>query len=677
MFQHVRTINQQHKIINSFNLQTVTTYTKSHVFQYSIQNLSLLFVSPILPDILKIVEYENIIFVISTDLCIRKIERGRITIEKKLFENFNEIIPSFEDWTEKEVHFKTNITLTVCNSIIVISYMKKIYLFSFLLEKLNSYELSSCILCSFHPLSYKNKIIIYDENQKIILFNINKKKIIHQFHCLENEFNNYSNIENINNNIHFSQSSNPHSVLLYSHNIIFLINLQTDEILLRFESPNITSISISPSNTHIICTTITNELLIYNTYYKKNTHLFSVYNDGIFLPTEEDILLVTDNSCLKTLKLNKSKFEAIIERPRCLKNVVGINYIDGGVVIASKQGILYYSLIKEEQSYFAKIKIKLDVNEDNSNLKYYNRMEFTDLAPLIFNSFSTTGFIVLNSYIYKLSSKKLSYFLYEPSLSSINISKCSNFIIIGTYKGSIYILTIKSKSIMSEFSTTNSPIKYVSMCIVTDRIILCYKNILEIRNISGELIYTKDFSCIINITSNYSFIAIGNCNGIDILCYKTGKLCRSLQIKNIKSIEFSNLNNYIAVMTGKFNIECCKVSKFTEADHDFVSSHNNIFILDILSGKVLQKIFLNNEVEYLKWSSDDAFIIIKYKDNDEIFIYFDNEIFDIDHNLNYSEINVENQICVENENKFDYMQELCLKTLSYLEYERNDLFTTE
>lgn len=523
-----------------------------HTFYiYDLERLNLLFIGPYIKEIEKVFFNRDCLY-LTYGKNVSLYKRG-IIIDKFQFEN-----------KIKDLYFVGNALFIIFNDLVKLYESDIFFNASFI----------------FHPKTYINKLIILQDN-KVLLYNFIKNKIIYEFKNIRSDFIKMYNTKILD------------IISVVYKNKIDIVNLKLDSVLFSLNLNYTSFINIDFSDDKMLVV-VDNTLIIYDLIYKQEI-LQKQYILNCRFIDNQYVLLITKTN-ISIYEICNKKLNIIKDKIIFMNNIQNfIFYLSKNIVLANNNEILRYDLYNDNNY----AKLTYDKTDDKNLCKFLA----SGSNIVIYKNFNLIKIDLLN---------KRSDFILREKFEHISLNNDRVLVLTNC----LYAINIKSKLIHFKID------KYYENFIFMDNNIISYKEKnIYIYNLKMKKEFTvniKSFIELIKVKDNIIMVKTSE----NLFFYNITNLLRKFTLSNI--IDWDINNKMLCVL--------CT---------------NSIYIYDLLSNIILDKIIINCTFKFIRFSNDNFFILL-VNEKDEIVMLcrklYETTYFDEDICIDYENINYNKQI---------------------------------
>lgn len=419
----------------------------------------------------------------------------------------------------------------------------------------------------YHPQTYINKIVI-QYNDKLVLYNFIKNKVIYEYKNIKSNF------------IKLAETKVLDIIGVLYNDRIDIFNLKQDKIVFTINfTQNTTSdfsdIDFSEDKLLFVkdnCLYIYDMINKYQICYKNNVFNAKFIDDTYILIITESEIFISE---IINGKLNTIKYKLIN-----VPNIIGIEFINNkNFIIINKDAVVRYNIYNDNN--FAKILI--DKNDQD---------ELSDKCSIKYSVYKNNVILYKKNTLFNVDLEyKRSTTLLRNLLENISLYKERALLVTEKYT----LLNIKSKLVHYKLEK-----KYSKVCYYEDFIISYTDKEIFIQNITNKHSYEIYLLDITNIRVLEGFICISTKFALFFYNFNETESFRKFSIENILDWDINN------------KILC-------------VLQKRSIYIYDILSNILIDKITNEADMKYIRFSKDNFFLLV-VTESDEI-IMLCNKVF--------------------------------------------------
>lgn len=443
---------------------------------------------------------------------------------------------------------------------------------------LNEYGFSDCkieiinvldgVSIMWHPKTYVNKILI-QKYDKILMYNFIKNKIIYEFKSTKPDILKIKNTKIVD------------VIGLIYENRIDIVNLKQDKILytLEFTGNGGSFFNLDFSDDKLIYVQ-NNTLFLYDLVNKyKILHKSGILNAQFI---DNDYILVTTPSEILIYEINNGRLDMIKNKIMHISGINNMEFINNkNFILVNGNSVVRYNL----------------VNDNNSNKIIINRDDL-EIESVKSSCYKDNIIVYKKNTLWKIDLvNNRSTFLLRNEIKDLSLYKERILFVTEKYN----IMNINSKLIHYKLDKRFDNVIYYENYVISFN-----ENMISIINYIDKKQYSLNVNEIVKIRVVDNFVCV--LTKLNLLFYNFDELeyFRVYNIKNI--IDFDIKNKILSVL-----------------------DRNYIYIYDILSNIEIDKINLIHECKFIRFSSDNFFIVV-VTNKDEVLL-LSNKVYKIENNF--------------------------------------------
>ena len=426
----------------------------------------------------------------------------------------------------------------------------------------------------FHPLNYKNKIIVVHESGHISLWNLNLKKLLYIF-----------SKDLPQNGPHLISQSINEDILAFgwSDGYIQVRNIRLDKILVSFRTyDGLSSLSFRLDGVNQICCGFSSgRLVIYDLETIDNLVFVSlesqVHTSSIiftqFLPNRSQFISISMNS-IKEVNLEGGEFKIVRQRSGIYEGSTYLRFLKKDS--EASESILSMSNFPKFNLYVSDLfsDTNSEVSTDGMDLGPCSHICIFDKRDLKWDNIISCHDKFVHSWsTHKLKINREKKLVLSDTILGASISPCGNFFCITTESKEVLVYNLQSFKSISCFIVSEK-IKFISFDLTSRGLIWC--------DITGDIFYSSSFrtktyhligkidslveSAIFNEENGLLFIVTHDLV-IHVFDVETYKLVRSFSGHegSISSMEISRDNHWLFTCSNDFTIRIWDITTGTES----------------------------------------------------------------------------------------------------------------